>query len=282
VPERPDLEWVVPQLDRELRGLSITSVAVPRPVVLRLAVRGTPEQLLVGATFERVERRAAFVLFRLGATELAIAPMLAGRFSLGPPGERRPRDLALALGLSDGRQLRYRDDVQMGKVWVIEAGRHEGVPGLAKVGLDVLDPTVFTREAFRAIARKRRDQVKVFLMDKTALDAMGNAYADEVLWHAGLHPKTMVRSLDEAELDRLHDSIVQVLGHARDEIARRAPRLPDKVRDFLSVRGRHGQPCPRCGATIRSAGVHGHDADFCPRCQPDRRGGLVDWRKAGR
>ena len=280
MPERPDLEYVVPILDRELRGLKVMSVRAPRPVVLRIAVRGTPEELLVGRSFERAERRAAFVLFGLGEVEIAIAPMLAGRFSLSSPSDRVPADLAVALGLSDGRELRYRDDVQMGTVWILERGDHERVPGLAKIGVDVLDRRAFTGKTLRAIAGKRRDQVKVFLLDKTALDSVGNAYADEVLWHARIHPKTMVRSLSDEELDRLHASIVEVLSHARDEIARRKPALDVKVRDFLSVRGRHGKPCPRCGDKIRSAGVRGHDADFCPTCQPDRRGNaLVDWRK---
>lgn len=280
MPERPDLDYVVPILDRELRGLSLTAVRAPRPVVLRLAVRGTPEGLLVGRSVAHVTRRAAFVLFDLGDLELAIAPMLAGRFSLCAPTERVPADLAVALGLSDGRELRYRDDVQMGKVWVLARGDHAQVPGLSRVGVDVLDRRAFTRAAFRAIAAKRRDQAKVFLLDKSALDSMGNAYADEVLWHAGIHPKTMVRSLGEEELDRLHDSIVEVLSAAKKEIARRKPAIHDKVRDFLSVRGRHGEPCPRCGTKIRSAGVHGHDADFCPTCQPDRRrSAFLDWKK---
>ncbi|MEZ4405108.1 MAG: zinc finger domain-containing protein [Polyangiales bacterium] len=76
------------------------------------------------------------------------------------------------------------------------------------------------------------------------------------------------------------DAIVAVLTDARDEIARREPPLDEKVRDFLKVRGRAGQPCARCGATIRSAGVHGHDAEFCPECQPDEGAtAIVDWRK---
>src|SRR6266446_1220624 len=126
----------------------------------------------------------------------------------------------------------------------------------ATTGIDVLDDRVFTRDAFRALARQRRDQVKVFLMDKTVLDAMGNAYADEVLWAARLHPKLMTRRLSDAELDRLHDAILSVLSTACATVAARRPALDDKVRDFLSVRGRAGQPCLRCGTTIRTARVH--------------------------
>jgi formamidopyrimidine-DNA glycosylase len=282
MPERPDLDYVVPILDRELAGASIAAVRVDKPVVLRVAVR-EPVTVLVGRRIEHVRRRAHFVRLELDGApglELVFAPMLAGRFTLARPEDRRPADLALTLSLGDGRELRYRDDVQMGKAYVLEAGRWDQVPGLARVGVDVLDAKAFTRAAFRALAKARKDQVKVFLMDKSALDAMGNAYADEVLFEARLHPKTFVRSLSAEEVDRLHDAIVTVLGEARDEVARRRPPLDEKVREFLKVRNRHGEACPRCGAKIRKAGVHGHDAFYCPECQPDgRASAIVDFRR---
>jgi len=281
MPERPDLEYVVPILAAELRGRTIQGVRVKKPVVLRVAVEGKLETLLQGKKIGAVARRAHFVRFALGDLDLVVSPMLAGRFALAPAGDKSPADLAVAFALDDGRELRYRDDVQMGKVYLIARGDDEKVPGLAHIGLDILDAKVFTREAFRALAAKRRDQVKVFLMDKTALDAMGNAYADEVLWEARLHPKTFVKSLEPAEVDRLHGAIVKVIGQATRTILARKPPLDEKLRDFLKVRGKHGEPCPRCGAKLRSAGVHGHDAEFCPECQPaTRRSGIVDWKQS--
>jgi len=279
MPERPDLEYVVPILAAELRGKTIASVRVKKPVVLRVAVEGKIEALLPGHQIGKVQRRAHFVRFDLGDLEMVVSPMLAGRFALSAPKDKSPADLAIAFGLDDGRELRYRDDVQMGKVYVIKPGDEAQIPGLAKIGIDVLDPKRFTRDAFRKLAAKRRDQVKVFLMDKTALDAMGNAYADEVLWEARLHPKTFVKALTPDEVDRLHDAIAKVIGEATRIIAQRKPALDEKLRDFLKVRGRHGEPCPRCGTKLRSAGVHGHDAEFCPDCQPaTRRSGIVDWK----
>lgn len=282
--ERPDLDYVVPILAKELAGVAITGLRVRKPVVLRVALPGAAEELLAGRTFRGVARRGHFVLFTLAgpppAVELVVAPMLAGRFALAAAADRAPADLAVAFALADGRELRYRDDVQMGKVYLIEPGAWEHVPGLAHLGVDVLDRRAFTRAAFRALARKRRDQAKVFLMDKAALDAFGNAYADEALFAAGVHPKTPVRALSDDELDALHDALVATLRGAAAEIARRRPPLDEKLRDFLKVRNRHGEPCPRCGGKIRRAGVHGHDAFFCPTCQPERRkGALVDWRK---
>lgn len=283
MPERPELDYVVPILDRSLRGVAIAGVALTKPVVLRLAVDAELASLLVGRRFTGVTRRAHFVRFGLDgapAIELIVAPMLAGRFSLTEASARTPKDTALTFALADGRELRYRDDVQMGKVYVVPTGAHQHVPGYERVGVDVLDAAAFTRERFRALAARRRDQVKVFLLDKRALDALGNAYADEVLFAAGIHPKTWVRDLGAEDLDRLHDAIVSVLSEALATVTRRQPALDEKVRDFLSVRNRHKQPCPRCGTTIRRAGVRGHDAFFCPRCQPEtRRTSIVDWRR---
>lgn len=272
MPERPDLDYVVPILARELTGRAIVGQRVRKPVVLR--VLAEPR-----GTIRAVTRRAHAVVFDLDGRELVVSPMLAGRFTLATPPAKDPADLAVALLLDDGRELRYRDDVQMGKVYFLAPGTP--VPGLETVGVDVRSPD-FTLERFRALCRARRDQVKVFLMDKAALDALGNAYADEVLWEAGLHPKRMVRELDEAEVERLHRAIVTVIEHACRTIAERAPPLDEKLRDFLHVRGRKDQPCDRCGTKLRTTGVHGHDAFFCPACQPDVKGrGLVDWRRLG-
>lgn len=283
MPERPDLDYVVPILDRELRERTITGVRVRKPVVLRIAVPGTPEDLLTNATIAGVRRRGHFVLFDLKdptALEIAVSPMLAGRFVIAAASDRSPADVAVALLLDDGRELRYRDDVQMGKFYVIARGAWERVPGLATIGVDVLDPAAFTRDTFSALARKRRDQVKIFLMDKAALDSMGNAYADEVLWEAKLHPKRMVRSLQAEELQRLFEAIPSVLAHAGRVITERRPSTDEKLRDFLHVRGRSGEPCHRCGAKLRTARVHADDSVFCPICQPDVRGtAIVDWRR---
>ncbi len=267
MPERPDLDYVVPLLDATLRGRRIVGMRVRKPVVLRCP--STLEGEIRGVT-----RLAHCVVFDLGDRVLAVSPMLAGRFQIDG---KETADLAVAWKLDDGRELRYRDDVQMGKVYLLPAGGRP--PGLEQVGIDVLSPA-FTLAHFRALAGTRRDQDKVFLMDKSVLDAMGNAYADEVMWEARIHPKRMVRELSPEEVDRLHDAIVVVLDHAGRVIRERKPPLEEKLRDFLHVRGRKNQPCDRCGTTLRTTGVHGHDAFLCPTCQPDVKGrAFVDWRK---
>ncbi|MFZ5480509.1 MAG: DNA-formamidopyrimidine glycosylase family protein [Myxococcota bacterium] len=267
MPERPDLEYQVPILARELVGRHVVGVKLKKPVVWRSP--WSPD-VLVGREIRGVARHGHFVDVDVGE-RLAIHPMLAGRFSF--EGER---DLAVAFQLDDGRTLRFRDSEQMAKVYLLPSG--QAPPGW-DVGVDVLGPG-FTEAALARLAKGRREQVKAWLLDKAAFDSFGNAYADEALWEARLHPKTMVASLSKEELARLRVAMVKVLAEARDEIARRKPPLDEKLRDFLKVRNRAGEPCPRCGETIRAAGVHGHDAFFCPTCQPDVGSkGFVDWRR---
>ena len=289
MPERPELDYIVPILARELTGARITAVRVEDPVVLRMAVLGDVRALLPGRTIRGVTRRSHFVMFALDGApelELAVHPMLAGRFRIDAPGDRLHKTTAfvLVLELPDGsvRELRYRDDKQMGKVYLLDPADRAKVPRLGTIGVDVLGPG-FTHAAFRALAKKRRDQVKLFLLDKTQLDSLGNAYADEALFAAGVHPKARVRDLDAAAVDRLRDAIVEVLTQAAAEVELRAPPLDVKVRDLLKVRNRKGEPCAVCGEKIRVAGVRGHDAYFCGVCQPDAKGrGFIDWRKARR
>jgi formamidopyrimidine-DNA glycosylase len=277
MPELPDLLYVRKRLDDALVGRTVTDARLAQPVVLRSLVRGGLERL-VGRTLEGIERRLHFLVFSFGPLELFVNPMLAGRFRVAAPSERVEAALSLLLDLG-GRELRYLDDKQMGKVYLAERGSASKIPGLQESGLDVLSSD-FTLERFRALLDRRRDQVRVFLLDKSALDSIGNAYADEILFAAGIHPKTWCRSLDATAAARLHEAIRSVLAEAIAEVERRGEPTEVKVRDFLKVRGK--DVCPRCRSKLRRAGVRGMDAYFCPRCQPATRDGLVDWTRTGR
>ena len=191
--------------------------------------------------------------------------------------ELTPLTVAFALGF-DETELRYLDDKSMGKAYLAVAGDLSAIPTLDTVGVDVLSPQ-FTRERFVSLLKRRRDQVRVFLLDKKALDSIGNAYADEILFEARLHPKTWCRSLSHDDATRLHDAIVAVMRAAIEEVRRRDEPTEVKVRDFLKVRFK--DVCPRCGGKIRRARVRAMDASFCPTCQPATRSSFVDWTRTG-
>jgi formamidopyrimidine-DNA glycosylase len=278
MPELPDLLYIQARLKETLVGRRVVGERLREPVVMRFAVRGNLS-LLLGRRLDDVIRHAHFLVFRFEDLDLAVNPMLAGRFRLAQPDEKEERDLVFLLEFDSGVQLRYRDEKNMGKAYLLAKGDWKAAAGMQAGGIDVLSPE-FTRERFVSLLKRRRDQVRLFLMDKRALDSIGNAYADEILFEAGLHPKTFCRTLSHDDAVALHDAIVKVMREAVDEVARRAEPIDVKVRDFLKVRLR--DVCPRCGSKVRKAGVRGMDAYFCPRCQPATRSGLVDWTKTGR
>jgi formamidopyrimidine-DNA glycosylase len=288
VPELPDLVHVEDELRRAVVGKRVAAARTGDPLVLRVMVQEPFPGVLVGRRLEDVARRGHFMRFALeGGLVLVVNAMLVGRYKLLDPtangrgkNDRRkdPVSLGLALVFEGGPELQYVDDKRMGKVYVAAAADEATIPVYGKLGVDPLSPG-FTRAAFVALIAKRRDQVRMFLMDKAAIASIGNAYADEILFAARLHPKTFCNKLAPAEVDALFDAIPRVLTGAIAEIRRRAEPIDVKVRDFLAVRGRDGKPCPACGTTIRAVRVGDGDACFCPSCQPAARKLFVDWSK---
>ncbi len=279
VPELPDLVHVEAVLRRSVCGLPIVDARVGDPVVLRLMVPGPFPAMLKGRRIAEVKRRGQFLRFDLdGGLCLVVNAMLTGRYSLAAVGTRSGRDLILALVLSDGTELRYADETRMGKIYVARADQMDQIPGFATLGIDLLSDE-FTLPHMRRLVAGRRDQVRQFLLDKTALASIGNAYADEILFAARLHPKTFCHKLQPDEVDRLFAAIGETLNAAIGEIEARNQPIEVKVRDFLKVRGRAGAPCLICGTKIRRVRVGRDDACFCPTCQPTLRNLFVDFRK---
>lgn len=281
MPELPDLVHVERVLARDLGGHRVTEARGGDPTVLRVMTTEPFPAGLVGRALAGVARRGHFMRFLFEGDRVVIVnAMLVGRYQVIAMGERRkdPAGLGFALGFDHGRELQYLDDKRMGKVYVASVSDEKSIPIYGELGVDVLSPQL-DRARFAALARGRRDQVRMFLMDKRALASIGNAYADEILFAARIHPKTFVRQLTAEDLDRLHAALGDVLRRAIAEIEQRDAPVEVKVRDFLSVRGRDGKPCPVCGTKIRSVRVGDGDACFCPTCQPTTRRLFVDWSR---
>jgi formamidopyrimidine-DNA glycosylase len=280
MPELPDLVHIEKVLRASLPGEKVAAVHVREPIVLRVAVAEGFAGALAGRTVRQVRRQGPFLVLGLSPLELVIHFMLAGRLRLCDQGRpRASRDLCFTLELESERALQYLDEKRMGKVYLVPEGRYEGIPGFSTQGLDVLSES-FSLEAFRALAAGRRQQVRVFLMDQTALSAIGNAYADEILFAARLHPKTGCHQLSAGQVERLYQAVREVLAWGAAEVEAAGEPLEVKVRGHMKVRGRRGEPCPVCGTPIRRAGVLGHDAFFCPRCQatPQIRRPDIPWK----
>jgi formamidopyrimidine-DNA glycosylase len=284
MPELPDLVHVEDLLREALAGKTISAARTGDPTVLRIMVREPFPALLAGRRLETIARRGHFMRFGLdGGLCIVVNAMLVGRYKLipaRPAGAKKkdPLSLGLALTFADAPELQYVDDKRMGKVYVARVEDENQIPVYGRLGLDLTSPA-FTSAAFGAAIAGRRDQVRAFLMDKGALASIGNAYADEILFAAGIHPKTFCRKLDPPAIDALYQAIGRVLEEAIAEIRRRNEPPEIKVRDFLKVRGRDGKPCLVCGTTIRAVRVGDGDACFCPQCQPETRKLFVNWTK---
>ncbi len=267
MPELPDLEVIREYLDPRLAGVAIEAAEVRRPLIVRNLLGGEPEAQLAGRRFAGARRRGKFLLlpFADGAT-MVVSPMLMGRLRLGPPLERhRTRD-ALVLRLDDGQELRYHDAKDMGKIYLVsELGQ---VPTFAELGPEATDPEL-TLEVFLQRLRRHPGEIKGILTNQAFVAGIGNAYADEILWHARLYPFRRRPTLDAEELARLHSSMRAVLFEAIQTLRERVGEAIEvEVRDFLAVHGKAGQPCPRCGTTVSRVTRERRDTDFCRQCQP--------------
>jgi formamidopyrimidine-DNA glycosylase len=276
MPELPDLEVIREFLAPRLAGVTITSAEVRRPLVVRNLLGGELADLLVGRRFASVERRGKFLLLELdGGPTLVINPMLAGRIRYGEPLQRpRTRD-ALVLGLAGGRELRYHDAADMGKVYL--AGNLDLVPAFTGQGPEANDPAL-ALDVFRERLGRYRGEVKGILTNQSFVAGIGNAYADEILWAAHIYPFRRRTDLNDEDVARLYTAMRSVLSEAITTLRERMGEAIDvEVRDFLAVHGKAGQPCPRCSGSISEVKRHRMATHFCRTCQP----GLMVDRRAG-
>lgn len=286
MPELPDLAILADAFDAALGGRPVTAFAAPDPLVLRAAPAEAAS--LVGDVVRGVNRRGKHLVFRLERHDLWAAPMLTGRFALVRPAAARPRAaVALTLGpragapppaaswvvgapwlpaAGDPTELRYLDPSRMGKLYLAPAGDASSVPGIAALGPDADDPSL-TLDVWRVRIRRHPGELKSLLRNQAFVAGLGNAYSDEVLWAAGLHPFRRRSSLAEEEVDSLHAATQAVLRGAIEVLRARVPPTFEKqVRDHLRVHLRGGESCPRCGGAISQLGRR-ESTSFCRSCQ---------------
>ena len=276
MPELPDLTVVAEELERRAAGREVADVQAPTPIL----VRATPERLrlLVGMRTGRARRRGKFLLLPFERTEtdaqgpseliLAVNPMLAGRFWLLESAARVAARTGLRIVFTDGGELRYVDPELMGKAYVVDADGLPTIPGWSEMGPDADDPDL-TLDAFRARIRPHRGELKNLLRNARFLAGIGNAYSDEILWEARLHPLRRRSTLSPGEIDRLYEAIRSVLGRATEELRTLVPpHIEIQHRERLRVHLRGGQPCPRCERALRQIGPTGEATTFCRTCQP--------------
>lgn len=270
MPEIPDLEGYRAYFNRRLPGVTIAAAEAPIAWMVRTGGQEF-ERRLPGQTFRPTQRRGKMLLFPFQSGDcLVVHPMLTGRFQHCPGGEKRRAMTAWIVHLPDGMDLRYSDERRMGRAYLLrEEELATKVPRWAEMGPDVMDPTL-TEEIFVARLKAMRAQIKTVITTDRCVAGIGNAYADEVLWEARIHPHRKRPEIPDETLAELFRAIRRVMQWATPIVAQRMEDegLPaDHYRDHLRVHRRGGQPCPRCGHPITEITAGQRVTDFCRACQ---------------
>ena len=267
MPEAPDLVVIRELLAERVVGEVVESARVLRPSVVR-SLAGSLESDIVGRRFGEVERRGKWLLLHLsGGRVLAINPMLTGGLQHCQRGERVFKRTCVVFELADGSDLRYVDDRQMGMVYYVTDDGLDDVPRLSEQGPDVLDS--FSFESFQERLRRSPGEIKGILTRGRVVAGIGNAYADEILFAAQVYPFRKRKALTVDEQRRIYEKSREVVEEAIPVLRKRmGDRMHKKVRDFLKVHNRGGEPCPRCGAVISQLTANRRITSYCRTCQP--------------
>jgi len=270
MPELPEVETtrrgLLPHVvGRRIRGVVVRNAALRWPVPPDLA------RILRGEEVVDLRRRGKYLLFDCRRGHLLVHLGMSGRLTLVPEGEPARRHDHVDVRFEGEQAMRLTDPRRFGAMlWV--RGNAEDHALLRELGLEPFD-AAFTGAALHERARGRRVAVKHFLMDAHVVTGVGNIYASEALFHAGIHPLRAAGRISRARWDRIAASVRSTLERAlaaggttlRDFAS--AEGHPGFFQNECAVYGRGGLPCRACGGAIRAARQGQRSTFYCPRCQ---------------
>jgi len=273
MPELPEVETIVRELRPRVVGRTLRDVALSHDDVLRGTTRRRLVRGLEGAVVRGLGRRAKHAVFDLGDRRLVVQPGMTGSLTVHerPLTKEERRYAVLSARLDDGRRLVYRDVRRLGTLLLLDDRGWRAYD--SAIGPEPLDPG-FTADQLLAILRRSRQAVKKVLMDQRHLAGVGNIYANEALFAAGIDPSRAANRIRPEEAKRLHEELRRILEAAivsngttfRDY--RTATGERGNFQLELFVYGREGERCKVCGT--RLTGTHlidGRITVFCHRCQ---------------
>lgn len=275
MPELPEVETVARELRPLLCGRPIAAITVG-PKALRFAWRRKWNPLVVGHTIEAVRRLGKWLLFDLDDGSILLGHLgMTGQMCVVPRGEPVEPHTHLRFLLGDANEWRYRDVRRFGGI-----RRCAGIKEIDRLIGRRLGPEPWRLDAeewHHTLTRSNRP-LKAILLDQTVVAGVGNIYADESLFVAGLWPRQLGSQTTAAEAERLRAAMVEVLNRA---IASRGSTIRDYVggsgrkgeyQDSLSVYGRTDLPCLKCRRLVQCIRLAGRSSHYCPGCQkPARR-----------
>jgi len=270
MPELPEVETVRRGISPLLTGKTIVSVT-SRIVGLRWPLPADLDALLTGKTVRAVTRRAKYLLLDCGDGTLILHLGMTGHLRVIdkniPPGKHDHIDVVF----EDGRTLRFNDSRRFGALlWTVDDPQHH--PLLANLGPEPLDPSL-TGDYLYQRARNRKIAVKSFIMDQKIVVGVGNIYASEALFRAGIHPSREAGRISLQRYQRLAASIREVLEKSIEvggTTIRNFSNSEGKPGYFalqLQMYGKEGEPCPGCGRPIRQSRIGQRSTYFCRYCQ---------------
>jgi formamidopyrimidine-DNA glycosylase len=274
VPELPEVETIVRELAPRLEGHRIARARLAKSDVLRRVSKPRLLRTLTGNTVEEVTRRAKHAVLRLASGHrLVVQPRMTGSLVVHdrPLTPDETRYAVLTCTLEDGRLFVYRDVRRLGNLWLLDDEGWAAYTG--RIGPEPLADT-FTPFVFAARLKGTRAAIKKAIMDQRRVAGVGNIYANEALFEAGLDPSKPTNKLTLDEFARLHAAVTDVLERA-------VRSSGTTVRDYrtgtgetgrfqfeLKVYGRGGEPCVACGRRLVTTHVIDLRATtFCPHCQ---------------
>jgi formamidopyrimidine-DNA glycosylase len=280
MPELPEVETIRACLHPVVVGRAIVAATISDPRLTAPEQPGVVAAELVGERIDRVARRGKYLVFELSSGRHLLSHLrMTGSFRHSDPGSLEDDPYRRAVvSLDDGSDVAYRDVRRFGTWRLLEAGEL-GEYLDARLGPEPLG-RAFTAGSLASSLAGRRAPIKSALLDQRTVAGVGNIYADEALWLAGVHPRRPGGSLDAAEIRALHAALRTVLrlGIRRQGATLRDYRSPDGVagamQESFAVYGREGEPCERCGTLVERIRIAGRSASYCPSCQapPDGAG----------
>ena len=270
MPELPEVEALAAFLRERAVGRVVARVDVPGIHVLK--TYDPPPTALAGLEVTGAGRHGKFLDLDVSGLHLVVHLARAGwlqwRESLpAAPPKMGKGPLGVRVHLDDGSGFDLTEQGTQKRLAVYLVKDPAEVPGVARLGIDVLDPA-FTVDVLAQLLAGQRAQVKGLLTDQSVLAGVGNAYSDEVLWEVGMSPFKPASSLTADDVARLHAALV---GTVRDAVGRAeglaAGKLKGEKKSGLNVHGRAGLPCPRCGDTVREVSFATKALQYCPTCQ---------------
>jgi formamidopyrimidine-DNA glycosylase len=273
MPELPEVETYIRELAPQLQGKRVTGAQIFWPRIVSLPDASTFVDLIQNRRFESFGRRGKYMLFGLDSGEMLIVHLrMTGELRVQPATQERDKHTHLILDLDSGESLHYRDQRKFGRVWLVD----NPAEVLCKLGPEPLSED-FSPASLTAALCGRTASAKALLLDQAIVAGVGNIYADEALFRAGIDPRRSGGTLTASELQRLHDAVRWVLQRGielRGSSLGRGPQnyappggLPGAAQEGHQVFRRTGLPCGQCGVPIVRIVLAQRSTHFCPTCQ---------------